>query len=233
MSNIIGLPAPIKAVAFDLDGTLLDTLADITEAGNRMLEDLGRARVDERVVRGFIGNGIAQLTKRLLTGQMNGEPPLALFAEGFAHFQRHYDQTLTLTSKPYPRVVKSLDRLIELGLPLACVTNKPESYTLRLLDATGLLQSFTLVLSGDSLPLKKPDPLPFLHCAEQFRVRPAELLVIGDSANDVLAARAAGCPVFCVPYGYTDRDVRDLNCDAIVEHLGDAVDLIAGASPRT
>ncbi|MEO8628469.1 MAG: phosphoglycolate phosphatase [Betaproteobacteria bacterium] len=233
MPENVGLTAPIKAVAFDLDGTLLDTLPDIAEAGNRMLADLGRASVDQHVVRGFIGNGIAQLTKRLLTGEMSGEPPAALFAESFAHFQRHYRDTLTLRSRPYPHVIESLTRLTDLGLPLACVTNKAESFTVPLLDATGLRRFFALVLSGDSLPLKKPDPLPFLHCAQQLRVRPAELLVIGDSANDVLAARAAGCPVFCVPYGYTERDVRDLKCDAIVGHLGEAVDLIAGVLAKT
>jgi phosphoglycolate phosphatase len=95
-----------------------------------------------------------------------------------------------------------------------------------LLESTGVREFFDLVVAGDTLPRKKPDPLPLLHCAQQFGARPNELLVIGDSANDVLAARAAGCPTFCVPYGYGARDVRELDCDAIVGDIVEAARLI-------
>jgi phosphoglycolate phosphatase len=95
-----------------------------------------------------------------------------------------------------------------------------------LLEATGLRGFFDLVVAGDTLPRKKPDPLPLLYCAQQFGARPHELLVVGDSANDALAARAAGCPAFCVPYGYSALDVRELDCDAIVENLVEAARLI-------
>jgi len=219
-------PIPVKSVAFDLDGTLLDTLPDIADAADRMLVDLGRAPVGQEVVRRYIGNGIARLTKRLLTGEMNGKPPADLFDRALELFESHYRITLTLRTQPYPGVEEGLRWFAGAGLKLACVTNKAESFTLPLLEATGLRQFFDLVLSGDSLPRKKPDPLPLLHCASRFGARPNELLVVGDSANDAEAARAAGCPVFCVPYGYRHGEVRDLDCDAIVDDLIEATRLI-------
>jgi phosphoglycolate phosphatase len=219
-------PIPVRAVAFDLDGTLLDTLPDIADAADRMLADLGRAPVGQKVVRSYIGNGIARLTKRLLTGEMQGEPPEDVFARAHELFESHYRITLTLRTRPYPGVEDGLRWFARSGLRLACVTNKAESFTLPLLEATGLRHFFELVLSGDSLPRKKPDPLPLLHCASRLGARPEELLMIGDSANDAEAARAAGCPVLCVPYGYRHGEVRDLDCDAIVDGLIEATRLI-------
>jgi phosphoglycolate phosphatase len=223
----LDFPIPVKAVAFDLDGTLLDTLPDIAAAADRMLADLGRAPAGEQTVRRYVGNGIPRLTKRLLTGEMEGEPPARAFDRALELFERHYRDTLTERTRPFPGVEEGLGRFKQDGLKLACITNKAQSFTLPLLQATGLLGSFDLVLSGDSLPRKKPDPLPLLHCARQFEARPIELLVIGDSANDAQAARAAGCPVFCVPYGYRTGDVRELDCDAIVADLIEASRLIA------
>ena len=220
------LPVRVRAVAFDLDGTLLDTLPDIADAADRMLVDLGRAPAGQEAVRGYIGNGLGRLTKRLLTGEMQGEPPADLFERAFGLLQHHYRITLTLRTKPYPGVEDGLRWFQREGLKLACVTNKAEAFTQPLLEATGLLPFFELVLSGDSLPRRKPDPLPLLHCAGQFGTRPDELLVIGDSANDSEAARAAGCPVFCVPYGYRHGEVRDLDCDAIVDTLLEATRLV-------
>jgi phosphoglycolate phosphatase len=219
-------PLVVKAAAFDLDGTLLDTLPDIADAAQRMLADLGRAPPGQETVRRFIGDGIAQLTKRLLTGQMAGEPPAAMLERALDLFERHYRTTLTQRTAPFPGVEDGLRHFARKGLKLACVTNKAESFTLPLLEATGLLGFFDLVVAGDTLPRKKPDPMPLLYCAQRFRARPCELLVIGDSANDAQAARAAGCPAFCVPYGYGAQDVRELDCDAIVNDLVEAARLI-------
>ncbi len=216
----------VKGVALDLDGTLLDTLPDIAEAADRMLADLGRAPAGPEIVRRYVGNGIPRLAKRLLTGQMRGEPPADALERALDLFERHYRATLTRHTRPFPGVEEGLRRFARQGLKLACVTNKAESFTLPLLEATGLRGFFDLVLGGDSLPSRKPDPLPLLHCAQQFGARPDELLVIGDSANDAQAARAAGCPAFCVPYGYSARDVRELDCDAIVGDLIEASRLI-------
>jgi len=220
------LPVPVKAVAFDLDGTLLDTLPDITEAAQRMLADLDRPAQGAHSVRLYIGGGIPRLIKRLLTGEMDGEPPAAELQHALELFERHYRDTLTRLTQPFPGVEEGLRRFAGAGVKLACVTNKGQSFALPLLQATGLREFFDLVVAGDSLPVHKPDPRPLLYCAQQFGTRPGELLMIGDSVNDTLAARAAGCPAFCVAYGYSARDVRELDCDAIVQTLVEAVRLI-------
>lgn len=219
-------PLAVRAVAFDLDGTLLDTLPDIAAAADLMLADLGRAPAGADVVRRYVGDGIGRLTKRLLTSDMEGEPPAEVFARARELFESHYQATFTSRTVPFPGVEEGLGRFVQEGLKLACVTNKAESFTVPLLQATGLFAYFDLVLSGDSLPRQKPDPLPLLHCARQFGALPGELLMIGDSANDTRAARAAGCPAFCVPYGYGAQDVRELDCDAIVGDLIQASRLI-------
>jgi phosphoglycolate phosphatase len=211
----------IKAVAFDLDGTLIDTLPDLAAAGNRMLQAMGRAPASEAQVRSFIGDGIAVLTRRLLAGHMDSEPAAEEFARALELFKVYYSEELVARSQPYPGVVKGLEVLYA-RFSLACVTNKALAYTQPLLASTQLASYFHLVLGGDSLPRKKPEPEPFLHCAVQFGVQPRELLVVGDSPNDCRAARAAGCPVVCVPYGYSGAGgVPALDCDAIVTDVFD------------
>ena len=219
-------PLAVKAVALDLDGTLLDTLPDLAAAADLMLTDLGRAPAGADAVRRYVGDGIGRLTQRLLTSDMEAEPPTEVFARARDLFMSHYRAMFTSRTVAFPGVEEGLRHFVQQGLKLACVTNKTESFTVPLLRATGLLGYFDLVLSGDSLPRQKPDPLPLLHCARQLGVLPGELLMIGDSANDTRAARAAGCPAFCVPYGYGAQDVRELDCDAIVIDLIQASRLI-------
>jgi phosphoglycolate phosphatase len=220
----------VGAVALDLDGTLLDTLPDIAAAADCMLHEIGRAPAGAEVVRNYIGNGIPRLVKRLLTGRIDGEPDPALYERGLASFQRHYRDTFLRHPLPFPGVREGLECMRLSGLKLACATNKAAAYTLPLLERAQLSGYFDLVVSGDTLPAKKPDPLPLLHIAERLDTAPARLLVIGDSDNDTQAARAAGCPVACVPYGYRGgKDVRELDCDAIVQSLVQACELIARA----
>lgn len=210
-------PAGIRALAFDLDGTLLDTLPDIASAANAMLRDLGRTAVDDTVVRSYIGDGIPRLVKRLLVGRRDGEPAADLFDRAHAIFQDHYFRHLDRDTVAFDGAREGVERMRRAGLRLACVTNKAERFARPLLDAHFGVGAFDLVVGGDTLPRKKPDPLPVVHCCEQFGVAANALLVVGDSANDVDAARAAGCPVVCVPYGYTGgADVRSLGADAIV-----------------
>jgi phosphoglycolate phosphatase len=220
-------PIEIKAIAFDLDGTLVNTLPDLHEAANRMLGGLGRSKVDDSAVRAYAGDGVDRLVKRLLTGDPDGEPDAALFDRAGNAFRGHYARVLSRASRPFPGVVEGLQEMRRHGLRLACITNKPGRFTEPLLRDIGLAPYLDLVLSGDSLPRKKPDPLPLLHCAQVFGVPASRLLMIGDSPNDTRAARAAGCPVFCVPYGYRGTlGVHELDCDVIVPSLLDLMKLV-------
>jgi phosphoglycolate phosphatase len=142
-------------------------------------------------------------------------------------YERCYAECNGRHSALYPGVREGLERLRGMGMPLACVTNKSGRFTLPLLEQLGLARYFEHVVAGDTLPQKKPDPAQLLHACRAFGVAPADMLVIGDSVNDAQAARAAGCPVFCVSYGYNEgRDVRELDVDAIVASLDEAARLI-------
>lgn len=220
-------PIDIRAVAFDLDGTLVETLPDLHESAIRMLAQIGRPPVSESTVRAFVGDGVDRLVKRLLTGESDGEPDAASFEKATENFRSHYAAVLTRASHPFAGAISTLEILRERGFKLACVTNKPARFTEPLLERLALAGYLDLVLSGDTLPCKKPDPLPLLHTARAFGIEPAQLLMVGDSPVDAGAARAAGCPVFCVPYGYRGTvPVHELDCDAIVATLPDLLDLI-------
>jgi phosphoglycolate phosphatase len=220
-------PIPLKAVVIDLDGTLLDTAQDLALAANMMLRELHMAELPSSTIQTFIGKGVPRLVKRTLTNDLNGEPDPALFAQALPIYERCYAENLHVHTRPYTGVIEGLDQLKLSGFHLICITNKAEAFTLPLLRATGLLDYFELVLSGDSLPKKKPDPLPLLHACKHFEVSPETTLLIGDSLNDTMAARAAGCHIFCVPYGYNEgRDVHELDCDAVIDSIFDATRLI-------
>ncbi|MBX9810104.1 MAG: phosphoglycolate phosphatase [Burkholderiales bacterium] len=217
----------VKAVMIDLDGTLLDTIPDLAVAANMMLKQLGRAPLDEALIRTFVGKGIPKLVERALAGSLDGTADPELFARALPIFERCYAGVNGRHTLIYPGVKEGLDQLREQGFPLACVTNKAGSFTLPLLEHMKLAPYFAEVVAGDTLPRKKPDPLPLTHTCEKFGIEPRDMLMIGDSLNDAQAARAAGCPVFCVTYGYNEgRDVRELDIDAIVTSLLEATRLI-------
>ncbi|MBP6366566.1 MAG: phosphoglycolate phosphatase [Nitrosomonas sp.] len=224
----VKLPISIKVIMIDLDGTLLDTADDLALAANLMLKDLGLPEQSTSTIRSYIGKGIQKLVKRTLTGQLDEEPDAALFAQALPLYEKHYANNLSVNTRPYPGVLEGIKIMQQAGFKLACITNKAEAFTLPLLRSTGLYDQFEIVLSGDSLPKKKPDPMPLTHICKHFDVQPHEALLIGDSLNDAIAARAAGCHVFCVPYGYNEgRNVYELDCDAIVETLIEASKLIS------
>jgi phosphoglycolate phosphatase len=157
---------------------------------------------------------------------MHAEPDTALYDKALPIFEKHYTELL-LRSKSFEGVVQGLDALKAAGFKLGCITNKVARYTEPLLKGIGLAHYFEIVLSGDSLPEKKPHPMPLLHAAEFFSVPVEQMLLIGDSRNDVLAARSAGCPVFCVPYGYNHGEpVERLDVDAVIPNLFAALELI-------
>ncbi len=224
-------PIAVQAIIIDLDGTLLDTAEDLAQAANEMLRELQREILPLSTIKHFIGKGVPRLVKRTLTNSLDGEPEPELFARALPIYVRCYTRHLHVHTRPYPGVITGLDQLKQSGFHLACITNKAEVFTLPLLRATGLLDYFELVLSGDSLPRCKPDPLPLLHTCEQFGIPPKSALLIGDSLNDAIAARAAGCHIFCVPYGYNEgRDVHELDCDAVVATILEAAGRVTHAT---
>jgi len=218
----------VRAAIIDLDGTLLDTVADLAAAANAMRSDLGQEPLPLELLATFIGKGVESLVHRTLAGHIDGRVEQGLWQDGMRSFAVHYQRENGRQATLYPQVREGLAALRALGLRLACVTNKPQVFTDQLLRNTGLDTEFELVLGGDALERKKPDPLPLLHVCQRFGVAPVEVVAIGDSVNDALAARAAGMPVLAVPYGYNEgRDIATLDVDAIVATLLEAAHWVA------
>ncbi len=214
----------------DLDGTLADTIPDLAAAANMMLREIGRPGLEVALIRTFVGKGIPKLVERTLAAANGGKIPAGLMEQALPVYERCYAEVNGRHTVVYPGVSEGLKAMREMQLPLACVTNKSGRFTAPLLDYLGLSQYFDQVIAGDTLPQKKPDPAQLLHACRGFGIAPKEMLMIGDSGNDAEAARAAGCPVFCVPYGYNEgRDVRELDVDAIVPTLVEAARLIQKA----
>ena len=211
----------------DLDGTLLDTVPDLAAAADRMLAALGLPARTQAEVRSFIGKGIPNLVRRCLQASACAARADALQAEALALYHDFYFEESGRRTTVYPGVLEGLEQFLAMGLRLACVTNKAARFTLPLLEQKGLEPYFELVVSGDTLSRKKPDPMQLTYICAAFALAPEKVLLIGDSANDALAARAAGCPVLCVSYGYNEGgDVRNLDCDAIVESLSEAANIL-------
>ena len=222
----------VKAVLLDLDGTLLDTAPDIAAAANAMLAEQGLPPLPASTVREFIGSGIPKLVERCL--QASGFPlACARLEPALRSFATHYDRLNGRSSAPYPGVVQSLEQLRGAGLRLACVTNKAAAFTLPLLQRSGLSPYFDAVVTADRVGRRKPDPEPFRHACRVLDTTPGESVVIGDSANDAEGARAAGCGVLLVSYGYSEgRDVRTIDCDGVFDTLGEATErLLSGRAP--
>ena len=216
-----------RAVILDLDGTLLDTAADLAAAVNAMLVDAGRAPLPVDRVAAYVGKGAAVLVHRALTGSPDGRAADAQFEPAYRSFLEHYRVENGRSAALYPGVLEGLEAMRAKGLRLAVVTNKPQPFIGPLLEKCGIAHFFELAVGGDTLARRKPDPLPMLHVCEVFGLAPAQVVAIGDSANDAIAARAAGMPVLAVPYGYNEgHDVRSLDVDAIVPSLLEAAGLI-------
>jgi phosphoglycolate phosphatase len=209
-----------KLVLCDLDGTLVDSVPDLGYAVDEMMTQLALPKRGTEQVRHWVGNGMERLIKRALVGQLEGEPTTALYQQALPLFQAAYAICNGRHSVVYPGVQVGLTWLKSQAFPLACITNKPQQFTLPLLKMLALEDFFRLVISGDTLPQKKPDPLPLLHAAEFFGVEPTQALMIGDSINDVQAARAAGFQVICVSYGYNHgQDIRLAHPEAVIDSL--------------
>lgn len=201
----------LRAAIIDLDGTMVDTLGDFHVVLQHTLADMGchpieLARVDREFLSLTVGKGTDDLLRRSLAHAwgLPDDSPEAVQAvpEAWQHYQRHYDRLNGQHADVFPGVPEGLNQLRELGVPLACLTNKPTAFAEQLLKLKGLRGHFRHVFGGDAFARKKPDPLPLLKTCEALGSEPAATLMVGDSSNDAQAARAAGCPVLLVTHGY-------------------------------
>lgn len=233
-------PAPtltgprLQAAIIDLDGTMVDTADDFTAGLNGMLAQIDSKQTSREEVMGYIGKGSENLIRSVLAPRFAPEQAHARFDEALAIYQREYAKINGAHTQLYPDVEAGLAAMHEAGLKLACVTNKPHRFAVELLQQYGLSQYFSIVLGGDSLPQKKPHPLPMLTAAERLGVEPRATVAIGDSENDALAGRAAGMATLTVPYGYNHgQAIQTIKSDGIVPTLLDAAKAIAAHHSTT
>jgi len=216
-----------RMVLFDLDGTLVDSVPDLHAAVNVMQRELGNPERTDAEVRTWVGNGVERLVERALTNDLDGTPDPAELDRALPVFKRAYAESNGQHSRLYDGVIEGLDFVESLGLSVGCVTNKASAFTLPLLEQTGIRDRFEVVISGDTLPLKKPDPAPLIYSAGWFHVHPSEALMIGDSISDVKAARAAGFSIVCMSYGYNHgKDIRDFDPDAVIDSMTELAGLV-------
>lgn len=218
----------IRGVIVDLDGTMLHTAQDLHIAINRMRDGLGLAPLDLDTAISFVGKGAENLVRKTIGVDFSPSDVELRFAEAMALFEKHYFDVNGEFATAYPGVHEGLQEMKAKGLQLACVTNKPMAFTLPLLKKTGLHDYFEVIYGGDSFAKKKPDPMQLLQVCADFSLAPAQIVAIGDSINDSQAARAAGCKVLNVPYGYNHgQAIQDVDSDGIVSSLLDAAHLIS------
>ena len=215
--------APLRSprmILIDVDGTLVDSVPDLAYCVDELMRALDRPPHGEARVRNWVGNGVERLVRRALIGQLDGEPPEEDYARAYPVFLELYAENTSKRSRLYPGIREGVDWLQAQGYLLGCVTNKAAQFTIPLLQDLGVLDRFGIVVSGDTLPVKKPDPAPLLHAAKHFGVTAAESLMVGDSVSDVKAARAAGFQIVCMSYGYNHGvDIRTAQPDAVIDSL--------------
>lgn len=217
------------AVIFDLDGTLVDTAPDILSYLNEMLFELGRPGLELEAVRPVIGDGVKRLLIRGL--EASGGVPDTLDLDALFHrYLERYTAEPVRSSRPYQGMVDVLQALSGAGIRLGVCTNKPQTPTDRLLARLGLDRYFGVVLGGDVLPTRKPDPAHLLAVLERLNVEPVRAALIGDSATDLKTARAAGTPCILVSFGYTAIPARDLDADRVIDHAKDLIPALASLS---
>ena len=222
-----------EMILIDVDGTLVDSVPDLAYCVDEMMQRLGLPPHGEEKIRQWVGNGVERLVRRALVGQLEGEPDPALFEKAYPLFLELYAENTSKRSRLYPGVREGLEYLQGAGYKLGCVTNKAAQFTEPLLRDLGIAGFFPIVISGDTLPKKKPDPLPLLHAADFFGVAPSAALMIGDSISDVKAARAAGFQIICMSYGYNHgQDIREAHPDAVIDSMAELPQLLPGRTAQ-
>ena len=220
-----GLRGAFDAAIVDLDGTLIDTVGDFEVALGRAFADLGVAPVSRAFILRTVGKGSEHLIQSALT---DAQAPLELYEDAWARYQHHYLDINGQYAEVYAGAREGLEALRGLGLKLACLTNKPTAFALPLLQLKGLASYFEHCFGGDAFERKKPDPLPLIKTCEALRTLPARTLIVGDSSNDAAAARAAGCPVVLVSYGYNHGEpVQGAGADAVVDRIDEIPALLS------
>jgi len=220
-----------EMILIDVDGTLVDSVPDLAWCVDAMMQQLGREPHGEDRVRDWVGNGVERLVRRALVGALDGEPDDADFEQAYPIFMELYAENTSKRSFLYPGVREGLDQLKAAGYQIGCVTNKAAQFTEPLLKDLGIFDDFSIVISGDTLAKKKPDPAPLLHATKYFGCDPAKSMMIGDSVSDVAAARAAGFQIICMSYGYNHGvDIREANPDAVVDSMLEIFPLLEQAA---
>jgi phosphoglycolate phosphatase len=218
----------LEAALIDLDGTMIDTVDDFAAALNGMLAALELAPIGRDEILDYVGKGSEHLVASVLAPRLPAAEATARFEAALIRYQSEYTRINGRHTRLYPEVESGLSALHGMGLKLACVTNKPYRFAVALLEQYGLARFFSVVLGGDSLPRKKPDPLPMLAACEALGVAPAAAVAIGDSENDARAGRAAGTATLTVPYGYNHgMAIQTIESDGIVDSLLAAARAIA------
>ena len=220
----------VDAVAFDLDGTLLDTVHDLAAAVNLLLVELGHAPLHTVTVRDLVGKRMANLVRKAVLRARGRAPDDAELAALLPRYQAHYENVLGRETEAYPGLMETLIRLQDEGFRMAVVTNKATRFVRPHLDKAGILRFFDAIVGGDDAHAKKPDPAPIVMAAQRLGVPVSRMLMVGDSVNDAQAARAAGCPVVLLPHGYNEGEpVQRLDCDGIVPSLAAVADCVRRA----
>jgi phosphoglycolate phosphatase len=219
---------PFSVVAFDLDGTLADTAADLAAALNHALARLGRPQVPAEDVRHLVGHGARALLRKGLGA--SGDASEALVEAGFPLFIEYYAANICRGTRPFPGVEAALDSLRDAGARLAVCTNKVERLTHLLLGALGWEGRFDAVVGGDTLAVRKPDPAPLLEAVA--RAGGGRAAFVGDSITDAETARAARLPFVAVSFGFSDRPVEALGADAVIESYGDLLSALSQLAAR-
>jgi len=214
-----------KLIMIDVDGTLVDSVPDLAFCIDEMMQKLGLQKWGEDKVRHWVGNGVPKLVERALSGKLEGRPIKEVFDVAYPIFLDLYEDNNAQRSYLYDGVREGLDYLKSQGYQLGCVTNKSEQFTHPLLKALGIFNDFKIIISGDTLAKRKPDPMPLLYCAEHFNLKPEECLMLGDSVSDVKAAQAAGFDIICMSYGYNHgNDIADENPDLVIDSMSQLSD---------
>lgn len=208
----------------DVDGTLVDSVPDLAWCVDAMMRELGLQERGEASVREWVGNGVPKLVERALGNALEPEVDETLYNKAYPIYLDLYADNTSKRSLVYPGVFEALDHFKSAGYRLGCVTNKAEQFTLPLLKNLDLSDYFEVIVSGDTLEKKKPDPLPLIYAAETMGVKPENSIMLGDSKSDVKAARAAGFGIICMSYGYNHgEDIRNYAPDMVADSMAELI----------